>query len=439
MRIIWCLFFVVGVSIVGHVVLAREFRAGVARQDITPPREMQASLGGYGDRMSRPAEGIHDRVYAKALVVAGGEGSFALVTADVLGFPPPVKKAVVTRLSDQGWTADRIMLLPSHSHTSIDMMQINPDNKLPIPQIGIFNQEVYAWTVRKIAQVIEDAAGQLEPASTGTSRKSLSGWNANRRRGGVVVDPHLTVTRIDKADGTPLAVLVNWTAHPTIMAAEDMLFSGGWPGHLQRTLEALIGHDVTVMYYNGAQGDQRPVARPDSGPSRWERAERYGRELALEVYGLWPSIETRGDAPVAWNLEAIDLPEPAAHADFRLTGGAEYGITDSIMQRILSLVIARDTSSGCLRLGDLLIVGIPGELAAGLGLDIKRQAAGIADVPYATIGGLANEWVSYILSQEEYERGGYEASVSFYGAGLGDAITQGALDSVKSLAGRQQR
>lgn len=439
MRIMGCLIVVFGTLFAGHGLRAGQFRAGVARRDITPPREMQASLGGYGDRMSRPAEGVHDRVFAKALVVGDDDASFALVTADVLGFPPPVKKAVVAQLADQGWTADRIMLLPSHSHTSIDMMQINPDNKLPIPQIGIFKQEVYEWTVSNLAQVIENAAGRLEPASTGTSRKSLSGWNANRRRNGVVVDPHLTVTRIDKADGTPLAALVNWTAHPTIMAAEDMLFSAGWPGHLQRTLEALIGHRVTVMYYNGAQGDQRPVARPDSGPSRWERAEHYGRELALEAHELWTAIETSGDVPIAWHLEPIHLPEPTAHDEFKLTGGAEYGITDAVMQRILSMIIARDTSSGSVRLGDLLIVGIPGELAAGLGLEIKRQSALIADVPYATIGGLANEWVSYILSREEYERGGYEASVSFYGASLGETIRQGALESVKALARVEQR
>ena len=37
------------------------------------------------------------------------------------------------------------------------------------------------------------------------------------------------------AQGKPLAVLVNFTAHPTFMSGEDMLFSGDWPGHLQRT------------------------------------------------------------------------------------------------------------------------------------------------------------------------------------------------------------
>ena len=49
---------------------ASEMSAGVARVDLTPPMEMKATLGGYGERMSRPAEGVHDRVFAKALVLA---------------------------------------------------------------------------------------------------------------------------------------------------------------------------------------------------------------------------------------------------------------------------------------------------------------------------------------------------------------------------------
>ena len=64
------------------------------------------------------------------------------------------------------------------------------------------------------------------------------------------------------------------------MDEEDMLFSGDWPGHLQRTLEALIGQGITAMFYNGAEGDQSPTPPADAG-SNWERAERYGREMAI--------------------------------------------------------------------------------------------------------------------------------------------------------------
>src|SRR3989454_1730209 len=86
-------------------------QAGVARVNLTPPMEMKAALGGYGARMSKPAIGVHDAIWAKALVLAKGERRFALVTADVLGFPPQFKAAVIERLAAEDWRADQIMLL----------------------------------------------------------------------------------------------------------------------------------------------------------------------------------------------------------------------------------------------------------------------------------------------------------------------------------------
>ena len=272
--------------------MAGELKAGAARVDLTPPDDLQASLGGYGERMSRPAEGVHDRVFAKALVVSDGSKRFALVTADILAFPSPFKPALVERLSDVGWTADQIMLLPSHSHTSIDMSAINPRNIFGVKQIGIYQPKLLELTIANLAQVIQEAAEGLVPVVVGTSSKRLDGWNRNRRRDDASVDPELIVTRIYTRDGRPLAVLFNFTAHPTIMQAEQMLFSGGWPGHAQRTLEALVGDGVTAMFFNGAQGDQSPVGRPDSGSSRWEAAERYGRELGIQTWSTWQATKT---------------------------------------------------------------------------------------------------------------------------------------------------
>ena len=50
------------------------------------------------------------------------------------------------------------------------------------------------------------------------------------------------------------------------------------------------------------------------------------------------------------------------------------------------------------------------------------------------IGGLANEWISYILSANQYNNGaGYESSVSFYGDGLGKVIVDGMLGMLSPL------
>ena len=76
-----------GLAWSGNLSAAAEIRAGVARVDLTPPMKLNAPLGGYGERMNRPAEGVHDRVFAKALVLTDGDRKFALVTADIVGLP----------------------------------------------------------------------------------------------------------------------------------------------------------------------------------------------------------------------------------------------------------------------------------------------------------------------------------------------------------------
>ncbi|MEZ6045139.1 MAG: hypothetical protein R3C11_06070 [Planctomycetaceae bacterium] len=68
-------------------------------------------------------------------------------------------------------------------------------------------------------------------------------------------------------------------------------------------------------------------------------------------------------------------------------------------------------------------------MAAGLGAEIKQSAGEKLGVQSPTIGGLADAWISYILTKEAWVKGGYEASVSFYGPELGPLMKKTALES----------
>ncbi len=404
---------------------------GVGKANLTPPLEMKAALGGYGERESRPAVGVHDSVWVKALVLKEGDRKFALVTADALAFPPGFKAAVIERLASDGWSADQVMLLPSHSHTSLDMMALHPGNVFKNARIGLFHKELFEFASKQIAEAVQNASRELVPVKVGGATITVPDRNRNRR-GLTIRDTDLTVARVDTANGSPLAVLVNWTAHPTFMDESDMLFSGDWPGHLQRTVEALAGQKVMALYYNGAEGDQSPVPPAESG-SRWERAERYGREMGIQAWRMWEKIQPHTVKLFAYNSEQIVLPKIQWHPDFMKTGGAEYGLNEAGMQAFLDALQPRQTRTICLRLDDWVILGVPGELAAQLGLEAKSQARKITGASCVTIGGLANEWVSYILPAEEYRKGGYEASVSFYGETLGDTMLAGVVHAAERL------
>ncbi len=73
------------------------------------------------------------------------------------------------------------------------------------------------------------------------------------------------------------------------------------------------------------------------------------------------------------------------------------------------------------------------QMTAILGKQIKFELKN-SGVKYVTIGGLANEWISYILDKEQYFHGeGYESSVSFFGPDLGKLIVDKVIQTTVPL------
>lgn len=394
--------------------------ANVSSIDITPPIEMKYALGGYGERMNKPAEAIHDRIWAKALVVKKDDRKYAIVTLDILGLPNNVKTDLIKRISGNGWNMENIMLLPSHSHGSLEMAALNSKNLLNNPNLGIFQPELLVFLLDKLEALIKAADQNYQSVKIGTGSQILEGLNRNRRKD-PDIDKELTVTRIDLKDGKPLAVLVNWTAHPTFLGGKDMEVSAEWPGYLQSELQNLIGNGVTAMYYNGAEGDQSTVL--NSSADGYEKIQIYGKKIAEKAFAIYKEIKPQSVKDFSSSYKTITLPEHAAHPSFMKTGGEEYGLNEETVKIVMDVLGPKEVGLSAVKIGDLLISGVPGELTAVLGLQIKNSIKK-SGIKHVTIGGLANEWISYILTRDQYITGeGYESSVSFYGPGLGELIS----------------
>jgi hypothetical protein len=200
-----------------------------------------------------------------------------------------------------------------------------------------------------------------------------------------------------------------------------MLLSSEWPGYLQHELAKLIGDNVTVMYYNGAEGDQSPVLK--SSLNGYEKAEIYGSLIAHRSFEIFKEIKTENTKEFSFRYNIIKLPEKKAHPSFMKTGGEEYGLDEKSVKIAMDMLAPDEVGLGALRIGNLVIAGVPGEMTAVLGMSIKK-ALRDEGIEYAAIGGLANEWIGYILSSDQYINGeGYESSVSFFGPDLGTLLT----------------
>ncbi|NIA13689.1 MAG: hypothetical protein GWP08_06370 [Nitrospiraceae bacterium] len=396
-----------------------QLRAGVATVSITPlEADIPTLLGGYGARKSEPAHGIHDRINAKVLLFEWEGALSALVTADVCSAPICVVDESLAKAGLEGLKADQVLMAASHSHAGLEGFVLDRRNTANNPFVGIFSEQMLDFVTTRIAQGIKEAHGALRPVTVAAGVANLAGMTSNRR-GDAFVDDDLTLLRLDDEGGNPYAVVVNFTAHGTIMTEKEMLVSGGWAGNMQRTVEALMGDGVTCLYTNGAEGDIRPNGA--RGSSRWEMAEDYGRRVGIRAASLADALTPRPVTSFTVNQKTIDLPERCASPDFLRIAGEEYGITAETLDAYVLDMLAQKAPLYALKINDFEMVSIPGEALCQFGLRLKA-AMRAQGVKYPCVAGLTSDYIGYVLSKDEYRESGYEATASFYGDGLGDLI-----------------
>jgi neutral ceramidase len=386
-------------------VKAGPLSAGVAAVDITPP--VGTPLGGYGARRGRRSTGVHDRLYAKALVLDNRSERIAIVACDLIGVSKAVKQQVLKRIGRAaGLDSAHLLICATHTHSGPGAL--SPEFVWQLA-MGRYDAGLRNDLVKKLSGAIASASGHRRPARIGWGVTSAPEFVSDRRdRDPVkVTDPQLVVMRVDGVDRKPLAVLANFAAHGTCLGAKNMLVSADFPGYLQRRLEARIG-GVCAMFANGAEGDQAP--RSPFGKTGYDEAEEIGLGLADRANETWSRITTSQEVKLAAVSFPVRLPET-----------------------LTSLLSTTSTEIQALSIAGLTIMAVPGEMTAPLGIALKEQARRLG-FPQPCIVGLANDHIGYILTADQYRRGGYERSVSGYGAGLGRFMRSAFASALMELA-----
>jgi neutral ceramidase len=277
------LFLVVAVSC--HAAL---LRAGVAKVDITPGGS--ELMWGFEDRTT-PANGTIDPLYARVLVLEAGGKRLALVTVDLgRSFGP----ASMRRLREAAARSNNISCLlvtASHTHSAPVIRDDYPGEPPP-------------WERRaldRIVHAIDEAAGKLEDAQIGTGTGSVYVAHNRLREnadGSIAwfernltkvptapVDPTVSVLRVDRAGGGPLAVLVNYACHPVVFGSDNLRYSADFPAAMNRTVERELGGGTLSFFLQEAPGDLNPyyaVTPLEQDAARWRdwTGERLGHEAA---------------------------------------------------------------------------------------------------------------------------------------------------------------
>lgn len=394
--------------------------AGAARVDITPDvKASRIPLGGYAARRGAPAVGVHDPVYAHALVLTSDRTRIAIVSLDLCFLPANVKTETLKKLRAAApeWSGDQLFLSATHTHSGPDPLAMHAGNTFKLKGWTPFDALLLDFTTGKIASAILQAQRALHPATVSAASVDAPELNRNRR-GENTTDPALTLVKFAGRDGKAIAGIVNYAAHPTLYGDEMMEVSADWPGVMAADVEAALGAGSVCLFLNGAEGDASPAGVDTEKGA--DKVTTYGHRIAARCVALLGALKPESAARFAVRSIPVSLP-PHKPTGMYAAAVAQLGGTFDQAKALVDALMPVKTSITTVRIGRLLLIGIPCEPTADLGLRLKAEARA-AGYPEPKIVALTNDWLAYALMPDQYRKGNYEAMMSFYGDQLGPTL-----------------
>jgi hypothetical protein len=282
------------------------FTAGVARVDITPP--LGLPVGCWAARRCL-ARGAREPLVAQALVLSDGERTAALVTMDLVFAGRDLTDAVRARVRElTGIPGECMLVHASHNHSAPSLSR---GSGVAALQDAAGFEAYTAVLPDLVSGAVFAAHRRLAPARVGSAVAQAPGLSGNRVRHELPVDDSLAVLRVDRADGSPLAALVNFTAHPITVGGVTTEWDAEYPAPLRAGVEhALPGAEC--LFVQGCAGDVAPFddwwfGNREASRHSYERRDWLGEKLAEAALEAHARADTTADASVAADARSLEL------------------------------------------------------------------------------------------------------------------------------------
>ncbi len=442
-------------------------QAGFARVNVTPM--MGIPMRGYFK--VRLADGVRDELEINALALACGETKVLIMALDACMIDTPEANIFIDDISEAtGVPKEAIMIHATHTHTA-GSIGFKAENAL--------TREYTEFLRKRFMACAQFALADLKPAKMGWAvghAPNIAFVRRFRMKDGKVrtnpgvgnpdilhpigdVDERVNVLRFDREGGDTI-VFANLGCHPDTVGGTQI--SADWPAFFRRRLEKSLDN-VKAIFFNGAEGDVNHVnvnAKNgdlndmfndfDDVARGYGHARHMGNVVAAAVLQVFDKVNYTDVDSLRFTKKISELPSnmpkpedmPLARKYKELH---DAGRDDEIPYRGMELTTVVAEAGRMIRLehgpesfplpltafaiGNVAMLGIPGEPFNGVGIGIKEAEGWDLVIPSCTTNG----GEGYFPMQDSYDEGGYEARSSRYKAGTAELIIKEAKELLASI------
>jgi hypothetical protein len=403
------------------------FRASLVKVDITPSSPQW--LMGYAPRQS---DGVHDHIYHRILAMDDGRVLFFLISSDLCLFSPSVYDDVARRLHGElGIEAQNIWWSVTHSHAAPEVGPPGMYKVLLGRSNHEWNRDYAAKVTGSLIEGVNKAKATLEPAQIAIGT-GMAMANINRRAkdedGKVTLglnpdgpaDRQIGIIRIERPDGTPIALIANYAMHGTVLSGANLKIGGDAPGEVSAYVERKLG--APLIYENGAAGNMAPIysGYPDPKTGHLSQFDvLLGDHILAAVAALGPASK----AVSLWTGEkTIETPrKPALDWPDELKA---YSRTAPNGEALIQLPIR------FLRINDTIIWSAPVEAFCEIAFSVRNAS----HFSHTFFFGYTGGWLGYLPTSRAFDEGGYEPDTSPFTKAAETDVSEGVATYIQSVA-----
>ncbi|MBE6948204.1 MAG: hypothetical protein E7454_08185 [Ruminococcaceae bacterium] len=452
-----------------------KLQVGFSRLNINPP--MGTPINGY--YKARHVEGYLDDLEVCALAVRVEDTAAVMLSADICLISTSLMLDLRQKIAKStNLPLEAIWLHTTHTHTAPQVGSSLAVAGLEFPEQEVLLDEYYAFFARRLADAAVMALADCKSAKMGWAvgqAPDISFVRRYRMKDGKVrtnpgvgnpdilhpigdVDERVNVLRFDRENDT--VVLANFGCHPDTVGGS--LSSADWPGFARRRVEKALDN-VKCIFFNGAQGDVNHVKVNatkgdfndmfndfDDVARGYGHARHMGNVVAAAVLQVFDKVNyeeadslrfLQRTAKLASNMPTAEELPLARKYDALHQAGRDDEIPFEGME--LTTVVAEaarmlrlehgpesfDLELFGIALGNIALIGIPGEPFTGIGRGLKEAKDWTLVLPV----GLCNGYQGYFPMKDAYDEGGYEARSSSYRSGVAECIIEEGTQLLKEL------